>query len=328
MLRRTIFLTLAFIVLTAAPVATAREKSETHRIGFLTAGKVNAFKVWLGAFEDEAKRLRGNKAVVLGRYGDGRPADMPRLAGELVGQSPDVVVVHGGHWGRLVDETAKKSGKNLPIVFAVDSDPIGKRVFASLARPGGNITGITDYHANLASKRLALLKEVIPSLSNISVILDPLRPDHKRQLNTLRPIAKKLGITVATVPFSKADDLKSAIQSLQRNRSGALMHFGYALFGAFHKKFGEFVLANAIPGIGTIKRNAYAGFLMSYGTDFSDMYRQAALLVQKILNGAKPADLPVQQPTKFALVVNLKVAKSIRINVPGSILVRADTVIE
>ena len=224
----------------------------------------------------------------------------------------------------MVDRAAKKAGRTIPLVFAVDADPVGRGIVASLARPGGNITGLSDSHSDLVPKRLELLKEVIPSISRVAVFWGV---DYS-QVESLQAVAPAMGVTILPVKLLAPPDLNRAFTVLRKERPDALNVLGYPSTGRFRKQIAAFALKNRLPTIGTSERMAVAGFLMSYGVNFLDMYRRAATFVDKILKGAKPAELPVEQPTRFYLNVNLKTAKAFGITIPRAILLRADGVIE
>lgn len=311
--------------------AAAQQTDKIWRIGFLTAGKPHAFAVWLDSFSRGMQQLgyvKGKNFVIDARFGQGRRSRLPLLATELVNGRVDLILTHGSPASRAANQAAKRAGKVIPIVFAVEANPLGNGTVASLSRPGGNITGLTDYHANLVPKRLELLKIVLPSLSRLAVLHDPLRAGHRLQWKLLETAATPMGVELMEVKFSKPEDLKTLLAFLRKERPDALMHFGYPLFGAFHKRIAAFTVQDRVPAIGTLERTAVAGFLMSYGVDFPDMYRRAATMVDKILKGRKPADLPVEQPTRFYLTINLKTAKTLGIKIPPSVLLRADKVIE
>ncbi len=310
------------------PIGVAAQPPEgMHRIGFLAASSADVYRVRLAAFRQGLKDLgyaEGKNLIIEERYGEGLRERVPALAAELVRLNMDVIVTHGGRWAVVADRAAKKAGKTIPMVFAVDADPVGRGIVASLARPGGNITGLSDSHSDLVPKRLELLKEVLPSLSRVAVIWGI---DYS-QVESLQAVAPALRVTMLPVKLLEPRDLNRAFTVLRKERPDAINVLGYPTTGRFRKQIAEFALKNRLPTIGTSARMAAAGFLMSYGVSFLDMYRRTASYVDKILNGARPADLPVEQPTRFYLTVNLKTAKALGITVPRSILLRADRVIE
>ena len=330
MVKQIVILLTTFAFLAAAQPVTAQQTGKVYRIGFLTAGSpVKTFKARMAAFRQGLRELgyvEGKNNVIEERYGKGRFEKMPELAEELVRFKADVIVTHGGRWGKVVDRAAKKAGRTIPVVFAVDADPVGRGIVASLARPGGNITGLSDSHGDLVPKRLELLKEVVPSISRVAVLWDPRRG--ALQLQALQAVAPRLGVTLLPILFANPEDVEPAFATIRRERPDALNVFGYPLIATYRTRIADFALKNRLPAISTAERSAKVGFLMSYGVNFLDMYRRTATFVDKIFKGAKPADLPVELPTRFYLNINLKTAKALGITFPPSILLRADKVIE
>ena len=330
MTRKITILVAAFAVLVATIPAAAQQAGKVYRIGFLTgASPVKTFKARMAAFRQGLRELgyvEGKNIVIEERYGKGRDERMPELAAELVRFKADVIVTHGGRWARLADRVAKKAGRTIPMVFAVDANPVGRGIVASLARPGGNITGLSDSHTDLVPKRLEFLKQVVPSASRVAVLWDPRRG--ALQLKALQAVAPALGVTLLPIKFANSEDVEPAFAAIRRERPDALNVLGYPLIATYRKRIADFALENRLPAISTAERAAVGGFLMSYGVNFLDMYRRTATYVDRILKGAKPAELPVEQPTRFYLNLNLKTAKALGITFPRSILLRADRVIE
>ena len=330
MTRKIAGLATALAVFVALAPAAAQAPGKVYRIGFLTSGSpVITFKVRMAAFRQGLRELgyvEGKNIVIEERYGEGRLERMPELAEELVGFKVDVIVTHGGRWAQLADRAAKKAGRTIPMVFAVDADPVGRGIVASLARPGGNITGLSDAHSDLVPKRLELLKEVVPSASRVAVLWNP--RFGALQLKALEAVAPRLGVTLLPITFAKPEDVEPAFATIRRERPDALNVFGYSLIATYRTRIADFALQNRLPAISTNERSAMVGFLITYGVKFPDMYRRAATFVDKILKGAKPAEMPVEQPTRFYLTVNLKTAKALGITFPPSILLRATKVIE
>jgi putative ABC transport system substrate-binding protein len=318
-------------IISFADPASAQQATKMSRIGFLTAGApVKTFKVRLAALRQGLRELgyvEGKNIVIEERYAKGDRENLPKLAAELVRLKSDIIVTHGGTVARIMDTAARKAGMTIPIVFAVSADPIGDGAVASLAYPGGNITGLSDLHSDLVAKRLELLKQLVPSASRIAVFWSPGALHTGRQLKTLQAVAPALGVSLLPIKFAKSS-VESAFDVLRRERPDALNVLGYARIARYRQAIADFALKNRLPTISTSERSAMSGFLISYGVKFPDMYRRAATFVHKILKGAKPADLPVEQPTRFYLSVNLKTAKSLGITVPQSILLRAGRVIE
>lgn len=316
----------------AAPFpAAAQPVEKVYRIGFISAGVATAFKHRMDAFRNGLRSLGyvdGKNVVIVERYGEGRSDLVPKLAAALVRLRPDVIVTHGGAPAIAADREAKRTGRPIPIVFAVDANPVARGAVASLAKPGGNITGLTDSHADLVAKRLEVFEEIVPSIRRVAVLMNPDRRTHVLQLKALRSAAHALGLTILPVSFQKPSDFDRVVADIERKRADALMHLGYALMASHRKKFADLGIEDQLPTLGTISPSAEAGFLASYGTSLRAMYRRAATYVDKILKGAKPADLPVEQPTRFYLTVNAKTAKAIGITIPRAVLLRADEVIE
>ncbi len=327
MVKQIVILLTTFAILVSANPAEAQQAGKVHRIGFLTASSVKPFKPFLAAFRQGLQELgyvEGKNIVIEERYAAGKAGRLPALAAELVGLKLDVIVIHGTSATRA----AKQVAGTIPIVFSVVADPVGSGFVASLSRPGGNITGVSDYHSALVPKRLELLKEVVPSAARIAVFWHPDALHTVPQLKTLQAVAPSLGVTLLPLEFARSDDFDRASAAFRKARPDALNVFGYALMSAYTRQIAEFAIKNRLPTIGTTGSMAAAGFLMSYGVKMPDLYRRAASFVDKILKAAKPADLPVELPTRFYLTINLKTAKALGITFPPSILLRADRVIE
>ena len=321
-------LAIAFAIVAFTLPAYAQQAEKVYRIGFLTPGSEKPRR--MAAFRQALQELgyvEGKNLVIEERYAKGWRQRLPALAAELVGLKVDIFVTHGDAT-LPADRAATKAGKSIPVVFAVAADPIGSGFVASLARPGGNITGLSDSHSILVPKRLELLKEVIPSITRVAVFWSPISGFTRGQLKILETVAPALGITLLPVKFGKHQDVERAFAVLRRGRPHALNVLGYPFSGIYGKRILEFARENRLPTIHTGARHVANGALMSYGVKFDDQYRRAAAFVDKILKGARPADLPVEQPTRFYLTVNLKTAKALGITFPQSILLRADKVIE
>jgi putative ABC transport system substrate-binding protein len=258
------------------------------------------------------------------RYGSRQFEKIPELQAELVRLKADVLVVYGDEAILAV----KNATRTIPVVMTVHPNPVGDGIVASLARPGGNITGLSDLHTVLAPKRLEILKEVVPSASRIAVLFDGASSTLMRQLKDIEDIAPSFRVTVLSVPVTGPQDFDSAFNIMTRERAGALMVLGSPLIGVNRRQILDLAAKSRLPAIYTLKENTDAGGLMSYGANFDELWRRAATYVDKILKGAKPADLPVEQPTKFELVINLKTAKQIGLTIPPNVLARADKVIK
>ena len=330
MTKKLAFLVTAFAILAGAQPAFAQKAAAVHRVGFLSRGTAEVFKPWMAGFRqglNELGYVEGQNILIEERYAAGRADRLATLAAQLVRLDVDVMLTHGSAT-LIADRVAKEAGKAIPVVFAIASDPVASGYVASLAHPGGNITGLSDAHSELVPKRLELLKEVVPGASRIAVLWSPSTDNGSRQLKTLQAVAPSLGVTLLPLVFAKSEDLDRVFAAIRKERPDALNILGYPLAGAHRKRIAAFALERRLPAILTVRLFPAAGGLMSYGASFPDIYRRAATYVHKILRGAKPADLPVEQPTTFELVVNLKTAKAMGLTLPPSILLRATEVIE
>ncbi len=320
--------TVALGLLGAPLAADAQQAGKVYRIGYLSVSQVEFDRSWVGAFRDGLRTLgyvEGQNLAIEQRHAAGHSERLPELAAELLRLKIDILVVYGA-WLQ-----PKKLPSVIPIVFTVAPDPVREGLVASLARPGGNITGLSDVHADLVPKRLELLKEVVPSASLVAVFLDPGSSEAMLQLAAVQATARSLGLMVLPVEVKgpEPSDIERAFATiLKERRTGALLVIAEPAIASHRKRIAEFAIKNRLPVIGTVRRWAEDGFLMSYGTDFHDLWRRAATYVDKILKGAKPADLPVEQPTKFEFVINLKTAKMLGLTIPPSVLLQADQVIE
>ena len=296
------------------------------RIGYLTARALAIERRWSAAFREALRDLgyiEGRTITIDERHADGRLEMLPALAAELVRLRVDVLVATES----FAAVEAKKTTTSIPIV-CLTQDPVGLGLVASLARPGGNVTGVTDYHASMGAKRLQLLKELVPAASRVAVLFNSAIRPNVLQLNDLQTAARTLRLTLVPVEVKGGSDLDPAFASVRSAKSeGLVLLPGEAITSNQHR-IAEFALQARIPAIYTVALWSEFGGLMSYGTDFFAYYRRAAVVVDKILKGARPADLPIEQPTKFELTINLKTAKAIGLSVPPSVLLRADRVIE
>ncbi len=310
--------------LLAGPLPTEAQKAgKVYRIGFLHLGSGGRVRLLREGLR-ELGYVDGQNIVIEVRAAQGKRDRLPALADELVRLKPHVIVIHGSIAIRVV----QRIDKTIPIVFPVHADPVGSGDVASLARPGGNVTGLSDYHTDLVPKRLELLKEVVPTASSVAVLWDPAIDVLQSQWKLIQTVAPKFGVTLLSLGVSSPDEFDRALATMRKARPGGLVVFGYPTISRYRSKTIEFALKNRLPTIFTTDRNVVAGGLMSYGADFLDLYRRAAAFVDKILKGAKPADLPIEQPRKFVLTINLKTAKQIGLTIPSSILYRADKVIK
>ena len=282
------------------------------------------------AFEGFRQGLRdlgyveGQNIVLELRFAQGKPERLAAMAIELAQMKVDLIVIESAQAARA----ARDASKAIPIVMAVVGDPVGAGLVASLARPGGNITGLSTLSPELSGKRLELLKEVAPQAKRVAVIWNDSNPAAAGNLAATRTAARSMGIDIQSVEVRKASDLDLALEAVAAARPGALLTLTNGMFLANRTRIVEFTARSRLPAIFPDREFAEAGGLMAYGPSLTANFRRAAAYVDKILKGAKSADLPVEQPTKFELVVNLKTAKALGITIPQSLLLRADEVIQ
>jgi ABC-type uncharacterized transport system substrate-binding protein len=330
MKRRTFLVLGPASLLAASLAAEAQPAGKVVRIGYLSLQREDGDKSWMAAFRQRLQDLgyvEGRNVAIEQRHAAARADRLPELASELVQLKLDVLVVYG--LSALIDAGWKAPGA-LPIVFTIDPDPVGRGLVASLARPGGNVTGLSDAHADLVPKRLELLKEAAASAVRVAVLFNPASSLGPAQLKTAQAAAPTLGMTVLPVEVRGRgrNDIDRAFETMRRERSTGILILGDPTVGVHRSRIAELAVKSQLPAVSTLRESAEAGLLMSYGTDFHDLWRRTATYVDKILKGAKPADLPVEQPTKFELVINLKTAKALGLTIPQSLLLRADQVID
>ena len=324
---RRMFLAYGAAFLAAPFAAEAQPTKKIPRIGFLATSAAEVIKGRVAAFEQGLRELgyvKGKSIVIEYRYGDGKYERLPSLATELVRLPVDILVAVGAP----AAHAAKNATSVIPIVIGNAADPVGTGLVANLARPGGNITGLSDFNLGVVTKRLELLKEVVPTASRVAVLLNPANPTNPLQLTEIRAVASALGVTLLPLEAREPDDIDRAFAVMRKERPEALIVFGDLMFGTHRRRIAELAVKGRLPTIWAVGENVNAGGLMSYGTNFDDLYRRAAGYVDRILKGARPGDLPVEQPTKFELVINLKTAKALGLTIPPSLLLRADQVIE
>jgi putative ABC transport system substrate-binding protein len=249
---------------------------------------------------------------------------LPELADELVRRNVDVIFASSSTFV----EAARQATKTIPIVFSAHNDPVGVGHVASLAHPGGNITGLSQLQTELAAKQLEMLKEAVPQATRIGVLWNPTTPSHPPALKSIEAAAAKLGVQLQMVPARNVDELDGALSTMAQARTGAFLAIGSPLTYIERVPLAQVSLKYRLPWMSQFRVNVEAGGLMSYGPDINDLYRRAAIYIDKILKGAKPADLPVDQAFKYELLINLKTAKALGLTVPPSLLARADEVIE
>jgi putative ABC transport system substrate-binding protein len=320
--RRTFVTTMAGAAL-AAPLATgAQPAGKVYRVGFLWDSP-GVFPDAIEAFRHGLRDLgyvEGRNIVIEYRWAEGKPDRMRELAEELVRLKVDVIMAPSSVYTGAV----RRATSTIPIVFVVHADPIGSGHVASLARPGGNITGLSIMMTETNVKGLELFKQAVPGLSHVAVIWDPATPSHRPGLKAVEDAGPSLGLRIQSAPVRSAAEYEGAFSAMVRERADGVLVLSTPLFIAGAKRLAELALTHRLPSLFGPKHHVAAGGLLSYGPDRADQFRRAALYVDKILKGAKPADLPVQQPTKFELAINLKTAKTLGLIVPQSLLARAD----
>jgi len=326
--RRTFVGTVACSLLASPLAAVAQPVGKVYRIAHLSGSGQVGSKPFIDAFRQgmrAAGYVEGKNFVLDERYAEGSVQRLPPLARELIESKPDVLLVSTTP-GNLA---AKAATSTIPIVMVLVADPVGAGIVTGLAKPGGNITGITNIVAELAGKRLEILKEMIPSASRVAVLINPDSQNAPLQMRSAEAAARSLGIELGpVVAVRNANDLEAAFASAVRERSPAAIRMIDPLVFMLRKETAMLAAKYRLPVIYPSSEDAEAGGLVAYGTNVPEQYRHAATLVDKILRGAKPGDLPVEQPTKFDLVINLKAAKALGITIPQSLLVRADEVIQ
>lgn len=328
-MRRREFLGVLPVAMTVWPrSARAQLSARMRRVGYLSGGSEAAQESLTSAFRRGMQSLGYTERVnysVEARYVEGRFERLPSLAQELLGQNPDVLLVQS----TPANLAMKAATQSVPIVMVGVADPVGVGLISNLARPGGNITGITNIGAELAGKRLEILKELIPALSKVAVLINPGDPVARPQLESAHAAATKLDVELDPVLNIRSEsDLQGAIVTAVRARAGAALRMIDPLESALRRQTAALAAEHRLPIIFPFREAVEFGGLVSYGTNLPDQFRQAATLVHKILEGAKPADLPVEQPSRFELVINLKTAKALGLTVPPTLLARADEVVE
>jgi len=306
--------------------ARAQQSGRLRTIGFLGPNTHSAASEWVAAFVQRLRELgwtEGRTITIEYRWAEGREERFAEIAAELVRLKADVIVTSGTQ----AVMASKNATSVIPIVFATAGDPVGSGLVASLARPGGNVTGLATLANELAGKRLELLREVVPSLRRLAIMGNVGNPYIMLELDEVRAAARMLGLEAITLEIRRAQDLASAFEAL-KSGADALYVCTDALVNTHRIRINIAALGERLPTMHGSRDFVEAGGLMSYGPNFPDMFRRTADYVDKILRGAKPGDLPVEQPTKFDLVVNLTTAKALRLEIPPTLLTRADEVLE
>jgi putative ABC transport system substrate-binding protein len=308
--------------------AEAQQPKKIARIGLLSPFSPSDTTLWHERFRQGLRDLgwvEGKNVSIEYRYAEGRTARLPDLAADLVRLKVDVIVA------AVTQDilAAKNATRAIPIVMASPADPVTAGLVESLARPGGNITGLSQMAPEMAGKRLELLKEIVPTLSRVAVLWNPQNPasGSPLSLKEIQLPARELGVQLHSVEARSSNDFDKAFEDATKARAGALAIMPDPLFAGNLKRIADLAAKSRLPSIFHLSEFANSGGLVTYGPDRSDMYRRAATYVDKILKGTKPADLPVEQPKKFEFIINLKTAKQIGLTIPPNVLARADKVI-
>jgi putative ABC transport system substrate-binding protein len=315
---------IAFVILAAA--VEAQQPTKIPRIGFLSSLSPANVSARMDTFRQGLRELgyvEGKNIIIEYRYADGKLDRLPELAAELVHLKVDVIVTGGP----AVNRSAKEATAIIPIVISFDNDPVGNGYVASLARPSGNITGLSTLAPEISGKRMELLKEVIPKLSSVAVFGNSIQPGNPQALKETELAATAFKVQLQYIDVLDPKDIESAFRDARKALAGAVLVLGNVVVTSHPKQFVELAAKSRLPAIYWSPEFVEAGGLMTYSVSITDLFRRAATYVDKILKGRRPADLPVEQPIKFEFVINLKAAKQIGLTIPPNVLVRADRVI-
>jgi putative ABC transport system substrate-binding protein len=317
---------LTVFFLTSAPIALAQQPGKVPRIGFLASNPLSSNAARIETFKKGLRELgyeEGKNIVIEWRSAEGKQDRVAALAAELVSLKVDAIVSLGPSGTPVL----KKSTTTIPIVMTNDPDPVGHGLIASLARPGGNITGLSTLAPDLSGKQVELLKEIIPKLSKVAVLGRSTQPGNDQALKELKLVAEALKLELQYLDVLSPKDIETSFQSASEERAGAVLVLTSQVMGIHRPQVIDLAAKKRLPAMYYRSDYVEGGGLMSYSTSFTALSHRAATYVDKILKGAKPADLPVEQPTKFELVINLKTAKQIGQTIPPNVLARADRVI-
>jgi putative ABC transport system substrate-binding protein len=326
-MRRREFITVIGGAVAGWPLAGHAQRSAMPVIGFLGPGTPSAWSQWVVVFVQRLRDLGwidGRNVAIEYRWADGRSERFPEMAAEFVRLKVDIIVTGG-----VAAPAAKQATSIIPIVFAVDNDPVGTGLVASLARPGGNVTGLSVQSSDLAGKRIELLCEVLPDLRRLAIMGNVGYAATARDMQEAQAAGRILGLDVIILEIRRAEDIAPAFEELLKGPSvDGLYICTDALVGTHRVRINTLANTARLATVHSEQQYVEAGGLMSYGPSYPDLFRRAAELVDKILRGAKPSDIPVEQPTKFDLVINLTTAKALGLTIPESLLLRADALIE
>ncbi len=303
------------------------DAQQIRKVGFLGAADASANAARVEGFRQGLRELgyvEGKNISIEYRWAQGKPERLPALAAELVRLKVDVLVTAGP----AATRPAKEATKTIPIVMAQDNDPVGSGFVASLARPKGNITGLSGLFPEMSGKRLELVKDIVPKLSRMAVLGTPDQPGLAQTLKETEVAARNFGVEIQLLYVENSNNLEAAFQAARKSHADAGLVLSSAVIFSQRPQIARLAVDNRLPIMFPQSEYVEDGGLMSYAPNYPDMFRRAAVYVDKILKGAKPADLPVEQPTKFELVINLKTAKQIGLTIPPNVLARADRVIK
>ena len=305
--------------------AWAQQTAKLPTIGFLGSATASSWSQWTAAFVQRLRELgwvEGRTAVIEYRWAEGRNERIAEIAAEFVRLKVDVIFSSGA--SALI---AKQATASIPIVFALSPDLVGAGLVANLARPGGNVTGLSNQQADSAAKRVELLREVIPGMRKLAVLTNVNNAGAMLEMREAETVARSLGLDVATIPIRRAEDITPALETLKARADALYVCSDFFIF-THRIRINTLALVARLPMIYGERENVEVGGLMAYVPSFPDLFRRAGDYVDKILRGAKPGDIPVEQPTKFTLAINLTTAKALGLAVPEAFLLRADEVIE
>jgi putative ABC transport system substrate-binding protein len=328
--RRKLLAALGLCALAAPLSAFAQQPGKVRRIGFLAArlrSTASSPDVYYDAFVQGMRELgyvEGKNLVIEWRYAEQKYERLPALAAELVRLNVEVIVTHGSP----ATQAAQRASASIPIVTAAVIDPVGSGFAASLARPGGNITGLSLITIDASPKQMELLKLMLPALSRVAVLVDSGNSGHPGILKSLQAAARQVGAKVLPVDARSPEEIERGFAAVKRDRADAVIILVDSFFVGQRRQVAEHAARNRLPSMFSFREDVAAGGLMSYGQNLADYYRQAAAYVDKILKGARPGELPIEQPVRFHLAVNRKTAKALGLAIPQELLLRADEVIE
>ena len=327
MIRKIVLWLLPTVLLVTVSSVAAQQPKKVPRIGYLDTSSPSSTKEVVEAFQQGLRDLgyiEGQNITIEYRSAEGMAERLPDLAAELVHLKVDVIVVSGSP----STQAAMNATKTIPIVMTNANDPVGVGLVASLAHPGGNVTGLSNVGSDLGGKQLELLKEAFPKISRVAVLSDSAIPGNALWLGEMKVAAGALRITLQPVDVHRPDDFERAFSAIKKEHASALSALRNGVNNNYRARIVDFAAKSRLPAMYPDREYVEVGGLMSYGPNFADLFRRAATYVDKILKGAKPADLPVEQPTKFEFAINLKTAKALNLTTPQSVLFRADKVIK